>query len=210
MKQLTTSVLLKVLVIGLLFSCGETNKKEAQSESNTLETATTTQTKEAPKTNKGTLLCKVNGEDWYYTASNGLVSENSKTKVRTAIIGFTRQLDNGKESIQVEYDVKKNALKNIWIQLKRPNKEGQLITAFYTQYGDKLHLKPEASMSGTVSLNESSRKASGTATFTIANDYEQKQLANATDLMVTVTDFSFTEVDYSDTDDLKKLITKNQ
>ena len=207
MKQRTTSVLLKVLVISLLFSCGETNNKEQQIETNTLETATTPQAKEVAKnTSNGTFLCKVNGEDWYYTSSNGLVSENSATKVRTATIGFTKQLAKGTESIQLEYDVKKNVLNNIWVQLKRPNKEGQLITAFYTQYGDKLHLNPEASMSGTVNLNESGRKASGTAIFTIANDYEQKQLANADDLMVTVTDLNFEDVAYSDTDDLKKLM----
>ena len=207
MKQRTTSVLLKVLVISLLFSCGETNNKEQQIETNTLETAATPQAKEAAKnTSNGTFLCKVNGEDWHYTANNGLVSENSKTKVRTAIIGFTKQMDNGKESIQLEYDVKKNELRNIWVQLKRPNKEGQLITAFYTQYGDKLHLKPESSMSGTINLDESGRKASGTAVFTIANDYEQDQLAHTEDLRITVTDLNFKDVAYSDTDDLKKLM----
>lgn len=207
MKQITTSVLLKVLMVCLLFSCGETNKKEQQIKTSTLETATTPQAKEVAKnTSSGTFLCKVNGEDWYYTSSNGLVSENSAIKVRTATIGFTKQLAKGTESIQLEYDVKKNVLNNIWVQLKRPNKEGQPITAFYTQYGDKLHLKPEASLSGTVNLDESGRKASGTAIFTIANDYEQDQLVHTEDLRITVTDLNFTDVAYSDTDDLKKMM----
>ncbi|WP_445956077.1 hypothetical protein [Yeosuana sp.] len=197
-----------ILVVFILFSCGEANKKEhnsvSTSENKTLETAKT----EIKKTNNNKVLCKINGKDWEYTTSDGMVSRNSSTQVRTATIGFKKQLEKGYESIQLEYDVDKNVLNNVWVQLKRPTKDGKMITAFYTQYGDKIDQDPKASLSGTVSLNEDSRKASGTAEITISNDYEQDQLANSEDLLITVTDLNFSGINYSDTDDLKKLIKK--
>ena len=197
-----------ILVVFILFSCGEANKKEhnsvSTSENKTLETAKT----EIKKTNNNKVLCKINGKDWEYTTSDGMVSRNSSTQVRTATIGFKKQLEKGYESIQLEYDVDKNVLNNVWVQLKRPTKDGKIITAFYTQYGDKIDQDPKASLSGTVSLNEDSRKASGTAEITISNDYEQDQLANFEDLLITVTDLNFSGINYSDTDDLKKLIKK--
>ena len=197
-----------LLLFATIFSCGEANKKEQNVEANASEISTTA-TKDATKSDKtGTYLCKVNGNDWYYTSGDGLVSENSSTKVRTATIGFKKQLENGSESIQLEYDVKKNVLNNIWVQLKRPTKDGKIITAFYTQYGNKLDQSPGASLSGTVTLDEANRKASGTAIFTISNDYDQDKLANPEDLKITVTDLKFSGVEYSDTDDLKKLMKK--
>ena len=195
-----------ILVVFILFSCGEANKKEhnsvSTSENKTLETAKT----EIKKTNNNKVLCKINGKDWEYTTSDGMVSRNSSTQVRTATIGFKKQLEKGYESIQLEYDVDKNVLNNVWVQLKRPTKDGKIITAFYTQYGDKIDQDPKASLSGTVSLNEDSRKASGTAEITISNDYEQDQLANSEDLLITVTDLNFSGINYSDTDDLKKMM----
>lgn len=199
-----------ILLACMLLACGETNKKEVQNKAN-LEAVSTQTTKEATKksTDNSTFLCKINGVDWAYTSSNGIVSQNSSTKVRTATIGFRKQLEKGYESIQFEYDVDKKVLNNVWVQLKRPNKEGKRITAFYTQYGDKIHLAPEASLSGTVSLNEETRKASGTAEITISNDHEQDQLAHTEDLLIAITALSFSGIDYSDTDDLKALMKKN-
>ncbi len=192
----------------ILLACGEANKKEhnsvSTSENETLETAKT----EIKKTNNNKVLCKINGKDWDYTTSDGMVSRNSSTQVRTATIGFKKQLEKGYESIQLEYDVDKNVLNNVWVQLKRPAKDGKMITAFYTQYGDKIDQDPKASLSGTVSLNEDTRKASGTAEITISNDYEQDQLANPEDLLITISGLGFSDISYSDTDDLKKLMKK--
>lgn len=201
--------LYSILLAFTLIACGESKKKEQTSEV-TLEEATTQTAKKTTdkSTANGTFLCKINGEDWAYTSNNGIVSRNSSTKVRTATIGFKKKLEKGSESIQVEYDVDKNVLNNVWVQLKRPTKDGKIITAFYTQYGNKIHLDTKASLSGTVSLNEDSRKASGTAEITISNDYEQDQLANPEDLLITISDLSFSDVSYSDTDDLKKLMKK--
>ena len=198
-----------LMICTIMLSCGENKNKEPHNEANTEEIITQTTKKTTNKTaDNATFLCKINGVDWAYTSSDGIVSRNSSTKVRTATIGFRKQLEKGYESIQLEYDVDKNVLNNVWVQLKRPNKEGKIITAFYTQYGDKIDLDPEASLSGTVSLNEDTRKASGTAEIIISNDYEQDELANPEDLLITISGLGFAEVSYSDTDDLKKLINK--
>ena len=197
------------MICTIMLSCGENKNKEPHNEANTEEIITQTTKKTTNKTaDNATFLCKINGVDWAYTSSDGIVSRNSSTKVRTATIGFRKQLEKGYESIQLEYDVDKKVLNNVWVQLKRPAKDGKIITAFYTQYGDKIHLDPKASLSGTVSLNEDTRKASGTAEIIISNDYEQDELANTEDLLITISGLGFSEVAYSDTDDLKKLMKK--
>ena len=198
-----------LMICTIMLSCGENKNKEPHNEANTEEIITQTTKKTTNKTaDNATFLCKINGVDWAYTSSDGIVSRNSSTKVRTATIGFRKQLEKGYESIQLEYDVDKKVLNNVWVQLKRPAKDGKIITAFYTQYGDKIHLDPKASLSGTVSLNEDTRKASGTAEIIISNDYEQDELANTEDLLITISGLGFSEVAYSDTDDLKKLMKK--
>ncbi|WP_339757786.1 hypothetical protein [uncultured Winogradskyella sp.] len=198
-----------LMLCAIMLSCRESNKKEQSNEANTEEIITQTTKKTTNKTaDNATFLCKINGVDWAYTSSDGIVSRNSSTKVRTATIGFRKQLEKGYESIQLEYDVDKKVLNNVWVQLKRPAKDGKLITAFYTQYGDKIDLDPKARLSGTVSLNEDTRKASGTAEIIISNDHEQDQLSNLEDLLITISGLSFSEVSYSDTDDLKKLMKK--
>jgi len=201
--------LIIILTIGaIILSCGESNQKEvtlkSSSENKTIETSQ----KEVKSISNTNVLCQVNGEKWAYTSGDGLVATNSSTKVRTATITFKKKLEKGCESIQLEYDVDKNALTTVRVQLKRPSKEGKTITAFYTQYGDKLHLDPKASLSGTVSLNEDSRKISGTAEIVISNDYEQDQLANPEDVLITISNLSFAKVSYSDMDDLKKMLNK--
>ncbi len=198
-----------ILLLALLISCGEANKKEQDtkttSENKMTETAETTLAKKEGNT---TLLCKINGEDWGYTTASGLVSRNSSTKVRTATITFVKKLDKGSETIQLEYDVDDNALTIVRVELKRPAKDGKTITAFYNQYANQLDRDPEASMSGTVSLDEDEREVSGKALFAISNDYEQDKLANPDDLLITISDLNYSGVSYSDTDDLKKLLKK--
>jgi hypothetical protein len=202
------NILTILMISAILLSCGETSNKapdlETTSKTNISETVKT----ESKNSSNNTLLCKINGQNWEYTTGEGIVSRNSSTNVRTATIGFRKQLDKGYESVQLEYDVDKNVLNNVWVQLKRPSKDGKIITAFYTQYGNKIHLKPEASLSGTVTLNEETRKASGTAAITIFNDYEQEKLSNPEDLKITISELRFSDAAYSDTDDLKKLMKK--
>ena len=197
------------IVSALLLSCGETNKKEQDtettSENKISETAKPTLAKKEGNT---TFLCKINGEDWGYTSADGLVSRNSSTKVRTATITFVKKLAKGSESVQLEYDVDANTLTRVLAELKRPDKEGNLFTNFYNQSASQLERNPEASMSGTVTLSEDKHEAAGNAIFTVQNDFEKDKLANPKDLLITVSDLNFSGVFYSDTDDLKKLLKK--
>lgn len=198
-----------IILLTLLFSCGETVKKvEDRAESATeinLENKEETVAKSGDNT---TYLCKINGEDWGYTSADGLVSRNSSTKVRTATITFIKKLEKGSESVQLEYDVDANTLTRVLAELKRPDKEGNLFTNFYNQSADRLDRNPEASMSGTVTLSEDQRVAAGNAIFTVQNDFEKDKLGNMDDLLITVSDLNFSGVAYSDTDDLKKLLKK--
>ena len=198
-----------IIILTLLFSCGETvNKTEDRAEN---LTEIDPQNKEKTVANRGdntTYLCKINGEDWGYTSADGLVSRNSSTNKRTATITFIKKLKKGSESIQLEYNVDANTLTRVLAELKRPDKDGNLFTNFYNQSADRLDRNPEASMSGTVTRSEDQRVVAGNALFTVQNDFEKDKLGNKGDLLITVSDLNFSGVSYSDTDDLKKLFKK--
>tara|TARA_R110002074_G_scaffold117549_3_gene249647 strand:- start:4640 stop:5257 length:618 start_codon:yes stop_codon:yes gene_type:complete len=198
-----------IIILTLLFSCGETVKKTEDRAENLTEIDP--QNKEKTVANRGdntTYLCKINGEDWGYTSADGLVSRNSFTNKRTATITFIKKLEKGSESIQLEYNVDANTLTRVLAELKRPDKDGNLFTNFYNQAADRLDRNPEASISGTVTLSEDQRVAAGNALFTVQNDFEKDKLGNKGDLLITVSDLNFSGVSYSDTDDLKKLFKK--
>ena len=198
-----------IIILTLLFSCGETVKKTEDRAENLTEIDP--QNKEKTVANRGdntTYLCKINGEDWGYTTADGLVSRNSSTNKRTATITFIKKLEKGSESIQLEYNVDANTLTRVLAELKRPDKDGNLFTNFYNQSADRLDRNPEASMSGTVTLSEDQRVVAGNALFTVQNDFEKDKLGNKGDLLITVSDLNFSGVSYSDTDDLKKLFKK--
>ena len=198
-----------IIILTLLFSCGETVKKTEDRAENLTEIDP--QNKEKTVANRGdntTYLCKINGEDWGYPTADGLVSLNSFTNKRTATITFIKILEKGSESIQLEYNVDANTLTRVLAELKRPDKDGNLFTNFYNQSADRLDRNPEASMSGTVTLSEDQRVVAGNALFTVQNDFEKDKLGNKGDLLITVSDLNFSGVSYSDTDDLKKLFKK--
>ena len=193
----------------ILNSCGKTDKKAQNSESvsdtNTTETTTKNKT---TNTNSTNTLCKINGDPWHYDSTHGLVSRNSQTNVRTATIGFTKKLDKGSESIQLEYDVDKNVLNSVLVELKRPNTDGKVITAFYTEFRKELDVNPEARLSGSVSLSEDTRKASGNGECVLLNDDKKRQIFNPEYITIKITALNFSDISYSDTDDLKKLMNK--
>ncbi|WP_339651408.1 hypothetical protein [uncultured Maribacter sp.] len=197
------------ILLTLILSCGESDKKAQDTAKGTSEITTQSEEKTTAKSaDNTTLLCKINGEDWGYTSADGLVSRNSSTNLRTATITFVRKLAEGSESVQLEYDVDGNTLTRVLAELKRPDKDGNLFTNFYNQSANQLDRNPEASMSGTVSLNEGERIAAGTAVFKVQNDFEKDKLGNASDLLITISDLKFSGVPYSDTDDLKNMFKK--
>ncbi|MFX0558566.1 hypothetical protein ACOCEA_17320 [Maribacter sp. CXY002] len=202
-------LLLITVLLTFFMSCGESDKKAQDTAKGASEITTQSEEKTTAKSaDNTTLLCKINGEDWGYTTADGLVSRNSSTNVRTATITFVKKLAKGSESVQLEYDVDKNTLTRVLAELKRPDKEGNLFTNFYNQSANQLDRNPEASMSGTVSLDEDERVTAGTAVFTVQNDFEKDRLGNASDLLITISDLNFSGVPYSDTDDLKKMFNK--
>ena len=198
-----------IIIMAVLYSCGETVKKVEDRAENATEINPESKEKTVAKTaDNSTYLCKINGEEWGYTSADGLVSRNSSTNVRTATITFIKKLAKGSESVQLEYDVDANTLTRVLAELKRPDMEGNLFTNFYNQSADRLDRNPEASMSGSITLSEDQRVAAGNALFTVQNDFEKDKLGNASDLLITISDLNFSGVPYSDTDDLKKLFKK--
>ena len=205
MKKITNLALL----CSFLISCSDSNKKEQNTEQTSgNETVETMEQAATQRSSNTTILCKINGSDWGYTTADGLVSRNSSTNIRTATITFVKKLDKGSESVQLEYDVDTNTLTRVLAELKRPDKDGNLFTNFYNQSANQLDRNPEASMSGTVSLDEDERIAAGNAIFTVQNDFEKDKLGNPSDLLITVSDLSFSGIFYSDTDDIKALKKK--
>lgn len=205
MRKLTSLLLL----LFLFFACGEDPKKTSSTEENPEEITKQNKEKQPSKSsNNTTYLCKLNGEDWGYTEASGIVSRNSSTNVRTATITFKKKLIKGSEAVQLEYDVDANTVTRVLLELKRPDKDGNLFTNFYNQSANRLNKNPEASMSGSITLSEDERVAAGNAIFTVQNDFEKDKLANSSDLLITVSDLNFSKVNYSDTDDLKKLLKK--
>lgn len=198
-----------IIILTLLFSCGETVKKTEDRAENLTEIDPQNKEKTVAKRGDNTsYLCKINGEDRGYTSADGLVSRNSSTNIRTATITFIKKLEKGSESIQLEYNVDANTLTRVLAELKHPDKDGNLFTNFYNQAADRLDRNPEASISGAVTLSEDQRIAAGNALFTVQNDFEKDKLGNKGDLLITVSDLNFSGVSYSDTDDLKKLFKK--
>ena len=207
MKKITNLALLCSFLF--LISCSDSNKKEQNTEQTSgNETIETMEQATTQRTGNTTLLCKINGSDWGYTTADGLVFHNSSTNIRMATITFVKKLDKGKESVQLEYDVDTNTLTRVLAELKRPDKDGNLFTNFYNQSANRLDQNPEASMTGTVSLDEDQKLASGNALFVVQNDFETDKLGNPSDLIITISDLSFSGVSYSDTDDLKKMLKK--
>ena len=198
-----------IFMLTLLFlSCGETDKKPENAAEPAQATPQSEVMPEAKTAAKRTYLCKINGENWEYTTADGLVSRNSSTNLRTATITFVKKLEKGSEAVQLEYDVDANTLTRVLAELKRPDTEGNLFTNFYNQSANQLDRNPEASMSGTVSLDEDGRVAAGNAVFTVQNDFEKDKLGNPEDLLITISDLNFSGVSYSDTDDIKALLKK--
>ena len=197
------------LAILILWSCGETRPEKTNS---TETVATTTSVKiETPteKTRNSTYLCKINGENWGYTKASGIITMD-KNKKPLAILTFKNQLDKGSEGIQIDYDLESNLIKKININVKRINKEGQRITAFYLLNPDIVDRHPDTYVSGNISFSKSDQ-ASGTFEAYVENAYKKEQL-DPEYHFVKVTDCEFAGIGYSDLNKMIKSLSldKNQ
>ena len=197
MKKIATLVLL----VFFATSCKEVNKDSKVKNESTDVVKKETITNTSPKKNT-TYLCKINGKGWSYTKASGIVSRHKKTKKRTAIITFTKQLEKGKESVQFFYDGDSNQLEQVSILLKVPKKGGGKMTAMYLFHPNTMKFHPDAKISGIIDLSNPT-SASGIAIATKLNiRYEEDALDNMNDAMITTTDMEYKGIGYSDSERL--------
>ena len=202
MKKLIT-----ITIILALVACKSETKKglndTVQNESEKVsKTENLKKSPEKETKNKTTYLCKINGKDWGYTKASGIVSRHRKTNKREAIFTFTKQLEKGKETVQLFYDGDTNQLEQVNIHLKVPKTDGKRMTAMYLYYPETMKFHPKAKITGSIDLSNSSN-ASGNAEVKNLNiRYEKNQLKNTGDEIITVTGINFKGIGYSDADKL--------
>lgn len=185
-------MLLIIFGILFIFSCHEDITANSKTD--------TTKVKQSALingTSKDSYLCKINNEDWYYTKASGLVYIEKKTAIKKAIITFKKKLNRGNESIQLEYDVEKNILVRVLINIKRLDNEGKTISALYKATLKTISRIPATNLSGNIDLSNPNT-ASGTANFKVENNYEKKKIKNQEDLLIYVSGLNFSGISYSD------------
>ena len=194
-----------ILFILVLSSCKDDKQSTTETvkdSATTNEVATKTVNTEVKKESNGTFLCKINGKDWSYTKASGIVSRHRKTKKRTAIITFIKQLDKGKESVQLFYDVDKNILEEATAILKLPKKGGGKMSAMYRIQLNGSKRLPESEISGTIDLSNATA-ASGTAEVSkMKIRFEEGNLEDETMSVITFTPLNFSGIGYSDSEKL--------
>lgn len=197
MKTLTTFI-----VIMLFVSCKSETKKD---ETSAIQNETENASQVAPSkkvtnktTKKGTYLCNINGKDWHYTKASGIVSRHKKTNKREAIFTFTKQLDKGKETVQLFYDGDTNELEQANIHLKVPKIDGKRMTAMYIYHPKTMKFHPNAKISGTIDLSNPSN-ASGSADISDLDvRFDKEQVKNDADKSITVKEINFSGIGYSE------------
>ena len=196
-----------ILVAIISFSSCKKNNEDQVSNGDTSVQNEELSTKSFPEKEKidSNNLCQINGRDWNYTMASGIVSTHARTKKRTALITFTKKLKKGSESIQLHYDTDSFELIAVSLILKFPKKEEKkLFTCYYDLNPDTRDRYPESELSGTIDLSDST-STSGTAEIKNLNiKYEKENLQNAEDAVISVTGLKFTNIGYSDIDNLFK------
>ncbi len=189
-----TSILLIILLI--------TSCKETIQSSNVEVEATEVLSKSEPTKSKlisnSTFLCKINGEDWSYTKASGIVSRHKKTKKRTAITTFTKQLDKGKETVQLTYDGDTNQLEQVGVHLKVPKTDGKKMTAMYIYHPNTMKFHPKAKISGTIDLSNSSNASGNAEVIDLDIRFDKENIKNDTDTNITVKGINFRGIGYSE------------
>jgi len=196
MKKLTTLAVILVLV-----ACKSETKKDTTVQ---VETENTSEIENSKKStakkvkSNGTFLCKINGKDWSYTKASGIVSRHKKTNKREAIFTFTKQLDKGKETIQLFYNGDTNQLEQVNIHLKVPKIDGKTMTAMYIYHPNTMKFHPKAKISGTIDLSNSSNASGNAEVSDLDVRFDKENIMNNEDLTITVTGIKFKGIGYSE------------
>lgn len=190
-----------LLLILFVVSCSDsaTVADTAQAPPSAEAATTPTPPAAAEPSQKGTLLCQINGKAWHYTKASGIITTDRKTGARTALITFKKKLDKGSESIQLYYDAETNEIQKASLQLKFPKVGGGRHTGYY-DFSNESYIKklPGSKMEGSIDLSDP-QITSGTASLIeVSIKYEKEQLANSEDAVVSVTDLRFSGIGYSD------------
>lgn len=185
----------------LFTSCKETTNQSSENQLETKVMVGQAVVKTSQPKSNGTFLCKINGKDWAYTKASGIVSRHKKTKKRTAIITFTKQLEKGRESIQLFYDGDTNILEKVTADIKQPKKGGGRMSAMYQLLNQGGTRHPESKVSGTIDL--SNPTAAGTAeVLKMKIRFNEGNLKDDTMRTISFTPINFTGIGYSDSDKL--------
>lgn len=199
MKKLITLVVILILV-----ACKSETKKDTTVQVETEKTsqlATSKKPVENEQKINGTFLCKINGKDWSYTKASGIVSRHKKTKKRTAIMTFTKQLEKGKESVQLFYDGDTNVLEKVSAILKTEKKGGDTMSAMYQLMHKGGTRLPESEISGTLDLSKPT--ASGSAEVKqMKIRFDEGNLDDESMSVISITPFNFSGIGYSDSEKL--------
>lgn len=195
-----------ILVAIISFSsCKKNNEDQVSTDDTSIKNKEVVTKKVVKKeTDNSNYLCQINGQDWNYTKASGIVSTHARTKKRTALITFTKKLKKGSESIQLHYDADSFEVIIASLQLKFKNKDGKLFTCYYDLHPDTRDRHPQSELSGSINLSDPS-STSGVAEIKNLNiKYEKEKLLNAEDAVISVTGLKFTNIGYSDIDNLFK------
>lgn len=197
MKKLITLAVILVLV-----ACKQETKNDATSaiETEIGKTSKIEPSKKATEkpTQKGTYLCKINGKDWSYNKASGIVSRHKKTNKREAIFTFTKQLDKGKETVQLFYDGDTNQLEQVNIHLKVAKTDGKRMTAMYIFHPNTMKFHPNAKISGTIDLSNPSNASGNAEISDLDVRFDKKDVKNKADKTITVVGINFTGIGYSE------------
>ncbi|WP_296386482.1 hypothetical protein [Winogradskyella sp.] len=193
MKKLTT-----LIAIILFVSCKSETKKEAIINVKTETEKPSEITSSEKSKNNGTYLCTINGKAWHYTKASGIVSRHKKTNKHEAIFTFTKQLEKGKETLQLTYDGDTNQLERISVHLKVPKKDGGRMTAMYLYHPNTTKFHPNAKISGSIDLSNSSNATGNAKVSDLEVRFDKENVKNEDDTVITVKGINFKGIGYSE------------
>ncbi len=201
-KQLISRYLKKLTVVFfglcLLSSCSD--KKAAVKKKLETETTTAYTTQPAPiEQQQKLLLCKINGEDWYYTEVRcRKILSTDYTPREKLVLNFKNTDTKAGEGITLMYNANTLELEHVSMTLQDPNEEpGRRIFFGIKGYTDE----ELAQIKDIGILTDVSRESiSGTASFTIAKN-SKGVFTNELDRDVSVTDLKFIHIPFEDVSD---------
>lgn len=148
--------------------------------------------------NKEYYLCTIDDKPWSYTKASGIVSRHKKTNKREAIFTFTKQLEKGKEYIQLFYDGDTNELERISIYLKVLNKDGKRKRGMYLYDPNTMKVHPNAQISGTIDLSNPSHASGKAEVIDLNIRYDKSKLQHKEDEIISVKGIEFKGIGYSE------------